>query len=63
MNIELTKTEILLLQKALISAISKNEKNIKQDIRNGKPIEHWIEINNERRKLLEKLNKLHPLKY
>ena len=63
MTLELNEKEVILLEKALISNINKANKNIQQSIKKNIPSAHWGQLNEERKVLLKKLEKLLPLKY
>ena len=63
MTLELNEKEVMLLEKALISNINKANKNIQQSIKKNIPSTHWVQLNEERKVLLKKLEKLLPLKY
>ena len=63
MTLELNGKEVMYLEKALISAINKASKNINQEKKKNVPTAHWEQMNEERKVLLKKLEKLLPLKY
>ena len=63
MTLELNEKEVILLEKALISNINKANKHLQQSIKKNIPSAHWVQLNEERKVLLKKLEKLLPLKY